>query len=389
MISEPLFLNALSSALFLHHIPDQYSKWIEDVAVPPSTYRSKYSKRVPDSELVRYTEDNLSRINIEGFISADLIFLSQIQKDYQSLKESKEEEEIDDTLDNSDKNQREAIDLVLKRLTSEEINKIKFSHFSLSIALGIPVGIWELETNFTHLSPTNYSEAILDSIYNGTYKDYMAQEEFISNKFSKTLINFLRSKDDSLLLLIGSLLYSFTLSKTVDPALLYESNLYPIGNRKKSLILNSLIANKDSTEERKQSKLNFEEEKSLVSGSTRDRIEFERNILETTTTRIYNDKVMNMLLDLLLVDPSFRPVTFKFLSVITLNLCYNKRLSECLSSKQYDVLIEAYHLSIKNVKRMYSKPQLNTSFIEIFEQEWNEFVFADHKHLNTVISSPW
>lgn len=69
------------------------------------------------------------------------------------------------------------------------------------------VGVWEKETDYHYFSPTHYSEAILDSIYNGNYRIYINENEFVTNKYSKTLLNFLRSKDDSLLLLIGSLLY--------------------------------------------------------------------------------------------------------------------------------------------------------------------------------------
>ena len=127
-------------------------------------------------------------------------------------------------------------------------------------------------------------------------------------------------------MLIGSLLYWFTLSEIVDPAILYESNLYPIGNRKKCLLLNSLLENNDSYS--KPSKLIFEEEKTLMSGSLRDRFEYEKKILETTKTRVYDDRIVNMLLDLLKVDPPFRPVTFKFLAVITWNLWYKPHKEE-------------------------------------------------------------
>lgn len=259
---------------------------------------------------------NLNKMNIEGFIMSKYPFLSEVQEDYIRLKESKEEEEIDDTLDNSDENQREALVLVISKLKPNELAKIKETHLTLSIALGKPVGYWEGERDFELLSPTHYSEAILDSLYNDTFKTYIKQEEFVMNKYAKTLLNFLRSKDDSLLLLIGSLFYCYTLSDTVDPAILFETKMYPIGNRKKNELLQSLIHDGRS-EGSKTSKLNFEEEKTLVSGSHRDRYEYERNILENTKGQFYDDKTMFMLLDLLRVDPPFRPITFKFLSVIT------------------------------------------------------------------------
>jgi hypothetical protein len=51
-------------------------------------------------------------------------------------------------------------------------------------------------------------------------------------------------------------------------------------------------------------------------------------MLENAKGCFYDDKIMDMLLDLLRVDPNFRPITFKFLSVIACNLCHNKNSNE-------------------------------------------------------------
>lgn len=325
-IKEPLFINALSCGLFLENIPRQYVKWIEHVVKPPHSYSTKYHHKGPYLTLSKYVEENLSLINIEGFFKSlhsevkdNSLYkvIKDINDEYEKLKLSKEEDEIDDTHDGSDETQREAVEIMIKRLKITDLTRIKDEHLHLSVALGKSIGVWEKSKDFEYLSPTHYSEGILDAIYNGKIKPYMTENEFVINKFSKTLLNFLRSKDDSLLLLIGSLLYSYTLSDTADPALLYESHLYPIGNRKKSHLLNSLLENKEEYKSGKPSKLIFEEEKSIVSGSTRDRYEFERKILENSKSKIYDDKIMEMLLELLKVDPPFRSITFKFLAVVT------------------------------------------------------------------------
>jgi len=330
-IKEPLFINALSSALFLSKIPSAYTKWIEGPIKPLATYSPKYNGKRKELTFLKYVEQHLSKNNIEGFIMADHKFLPDLQDSYQAMKEAKEEEEIDDTHDNSDDYQRDALNFVVRYLKEPELSKIRDTHLSLSIALGKPIGVWEKERNFSYLSPTDYSEAILDAIYNDTFRMYVMEEEFVVNKHSKTLINFLRSKDDSLLLLIGSLLYCYTLSDTVDPALLFETKLYPIGNRKKSQLLHSLIdfnGDRGSSKPSKPSKLNFEEEKSLVSGSRRDQHEFERSILEKTKGNFYDERIVNMLLDLLKVDPPFRPITLKFLAIMICNFCNNKTSKE-------------------------------------------------------------
>ncbi|CAI2383715.1 unnamed protein product [Moneuplotes crassus] len=390
-IKEPLFINALSCGLFLQQIPIPYAKWIVNAIQPPKTYERTYAFRSEDIDLVRYVEENLSKNNIEGFINSEYPFLEQIQEEYQRLKEAKEEEEIDDTYDKSDENQREAIELVLSKLNYGELAKIKEAHLALSLSIGKPLGVWEGSKDYNYLSPTDFSEAILDSLYNDNFQSYLRKENFMTNKYSNTLLNFLRSKDDSLLLLIGGLLYKYSLSQTVDPALLFETKFYPIGNRKKSQLLHSLIDERDTEIKStpKRSILNFEEEKTLISGSQRDKYEFESNIIRKSKGNFYDDKIMNMLLDLLRTDPPFRTTTLKLISVIACGLCYSKKGVDCLSIKQFDMLVDAFLKTIKNIKKLYSKKSLNIVFIDVFEKQWRAFKFIDHELLNKVIRSHW
>ena len=191
----------------MSQIPIAYAKWIEGVVQVPSTYQKKYSFEPSEYNLVKYIEENLSKVNIEGFIMKDYHFLSDLQDKYQELKEAKEEEEIDDTYDKSDEYQREAIELVLSGLKYGELAKIKETHLALSLAIGRPIGVWEGSKEYDYLSPTHFSEAILDSIYNDNFAAYARQENFLTNKYSKNVLHFLKSKDDSLLLLIGGMLY--------------------------------------------------------------------------------------------------------------------------------------------------------------------------------------
>lgn len=46
-------------------------------------------------------------------------------------------------------------------------------------------------------------------------------------------------------------------------------------------------------------------------------------------------------------------------------------------------------MSIKNIKRLYVKPNLNNAFMELFEKKWNNFKFIDYELLNRVLRSPW
>lgn len=275
-ISEPLLLDALACALFMPSIPKDFAKWIDNTVRPPSSYSKTYVAKAGYQDLARYAEDNISKVNIEGFISVRLPFLSQLQQDYQALKEMREEEEIDDTLDNSDKYQREALELALRRLKFGDLAKIKYNHLTLSIALGKPTGVWERETDYAYLSPTDYSEAILNAIYQGNYKEFVKDEEFVTNKYSKTLLNFLRSKDDSLLLLIGSFLHTCILSDRIDPGILYESSLYPIGSKSKIQVLDSLNQSLETGPFNNFCSINTEEAKYDIGYPKRDKSEYDK-----------------------------------------------------------------------------------------------------------------
>ena len=95
-------------------------------------------------------------------------FLTDIQEEYEELKESKESEPVDCSQDCLDLLNKDAVDLVLKQLNKKELEKIKQSHTALSIAVGRKIGVLEVNDDII-FSPTDYSEAILESIYEVRY----------------------------------------------------------------------------------------------------------------------------------------------------------------------------------------------------------------------------
>jgi len=64
---------------------------------------------------------------------------------------------------------------------------------------------------------------------NNTYTKFIISNKYILNESSQGLLSFLRSKDDSLILLLSCLIYTYINSTAVDPCILYHSRLYPIG----------------------------------------------------------------------------------------------------------------------------------------------------------------
>lgn len=64
-IKEPLFINALSVALFLPHIPLQYDKWISGATKVPKSYKQEYTNKVEPTSLYKFVEENLALENFE------------------------------------------------------------------------------------------------------------------------------------------------------------------------------------------------------------------------------------------------------------------------------------------------------------------------------------
>ena len=207
---------------------------------------------------------------------------------------------------------------------------------------------------------------------------YFKENEFVENEWAKILCNFFRSKDDSLVLLISSLVYSVTHCDVVEPALLYEINMYPFGSFK----------NKDTGLMFYCDNFKHEDNESFSLDSKRDRNEFEVQIINKFKNRKYDENIVTMLLKLLKIDPPFRPITFKILTALTFNFWYNKNLEELLSEKHNEMLNESFNLSIKILDKLYQKSSNYILFKEKFIEEWEKFEFIDHELLMKVIESP-
>ena len=59
-------------------------------------------------------------------------------------------------------------DVICSKLTTPQLAKIEDEHMHLSLALGKPIGLIALQ-EFSEKSPSDYSEDVLDSIYDGSY----------------------------------------------------------------------------------------------------------------------------------------------------------------------------------------------------------------------------
>lgn len=179
------------------------------------------------------------------------------------------------------------------KLTPKELGKISKSHLDISVAIGRKIGIIEKDKEYDYMSPTDASEFLISLIYDGSFSDFANYKHYIENKHSKNLLNFLRSKDDSLILQITSLLYAFITSEAVDPGVLHYSRLFPIGKNKHQLAPEN---KSDSDEEVKVidglSKLKIGDSQKTADEPSRDIAAYEQMIINSYDEPKYDHDIV-------------------------------------------------------------------------------------------------
>ena len=67
IIKEPSLCNPISISLFVPYIPDKFVKLIKRETKLPKWYKERYSWKITNTNLIKYTEENLSLSNIHAF----------------------------------------------------------------------------------------------------------------------------------------------------------------------------------------------------------------------------------------------------------------------------------------------------------------------------------
>jgi len=133
------------------------------------------------------------------------------------------------------------------------------------------------------------------------FNDFVNYSHYIANKNSQTIMNFLRSKDDSLILLISSLIYSFIRSEAVDPGILNYSRLFPIGKKRPEFQMESVMDSE--SEERKVingfSDLNIDENSNSTEDTSRDAKAYEMTVVNSYDEPKYDHDIVALLLILI------------------------------------------------------------------------------------------
>lgn len=237
-------------------------------------------------------------------------------------------------------------------MSEKQVKSISKYHKLLSLAIGRPIGVKEFRELKT-LSPTDHVANLVDSLNNNIFELYASDCKYEKNCNPQFLEKWLWSKDDSLILNICLLFYTFCNSQGVDPALYKLWKLNPIGRE-----LLNLPKDNNSEEETKSSlteeyllNLNEDQQPKEVQGkpSSQNKKEEQSN-LNLPVQLSYNSEVVERLINLLSLDPSFRMITFKLISNIIYDLWYHADLNIWLSEENYGKLFGAYYNSVQNIR---------------------------------------
>ena len=330
IVKEPSLWNAISVCLFAPYIPDAFIKWMKKESRPPKSYKEKYSRKVTSTNLIKYTEENLSLENINAFINSNWSFLNEIQDEYQELRFAYLNSQNEVYSEEPIELKRKGIVLIANQLRHGELDHITKYHKSLSISLGKPIGMVEMNEAYNLSSPTDLIDDLIEWLYDNSYDKFVTYGHYVFNNNAQFIQNFFKSKDDGLILLIWLVIYTIMNSEGINPIILNWSKLFPIGKERQESPEN---IDENVEEEKSPSKLMtnslmtvnaVDESKECSSISRRIPTEYEESLVQSYTKPNYNQEIVWMMLSLLCTDPPFRVISFKLISNILVDTWYHK-----------------------------------------------------------------
>jgi hypothetical protein len=128
---------------------------------------------------------------------------------------------------------------------------------------------------------------------------------------------------------------------------LFRANFYPIGLRRKKLLLQKLI---NTTEEDDLDLTQKKKKPNPLSDNNAKlqalELDFQNHLLDACNGVIYDPELMELLLNLLQHDPPFRMITFRIICSIVCHFSFNKRLECSMKAEHAQMLNKAYQESI-------------------------------------------
>eukprot|EP00347_Sterkiella_histriomuscorum_P015039 403358539 len=392
---QPL-INTIVASLLLHKLPVIIKNQIEctsDLQKQATSYRFKWMMKLPNYyTTVKFVQQNYNESCFEQFLE---------DTKYHCLKTIQEKiTQIDPEIRYDQDNRSEFNKLLYITIKEclEELQIIEEDHFGISQALGFPVGLVKakLKLNeqlykqvYDNIQDISFNSLVdvqhqlmIDIITNNSETDYT------ENLGRSQFLNFLKSKDDNLILLTNSTIYTILTISKVSPSLLFKASLYPIGFRRKNLLLQKLIntTDTDSLELSPRKKQKHENQKSQQLEILE--LNHQKQLLEACNGIIYDQEVVETLLNLLSNEPPFRMITFKVICSILIHLTYNKKLICSLHQQHVELIKQCYILSIQNLYKILQNPQIAEILPEFFEEEWMKFKFVEQQEIDNLITDP-
>ncbi|TNV84769.1 hypothetical protein FGO68_gene16079 [Halteria grandinella] len=389
------FVNTIVGALLLDKIPANIMRGIE---VYPECQMEGYSYKWRHVMGVQYTPRQyigqyFNSVSFESYVEQHAS-----NKSYRGLNELFESisKEVDHDLKHTDRKQF-SVQLLLavqKHLTTEQFKQIEDEHLEMSKALGYAVGFTKvIKSQEEDLIVSDETEceqkALFDSYIDAQYtfmielitKNNTEGSYYAENTCKRSFLQLLQAKDDGLVLLTCSLLYSILSISKTSPSLLFRANLYPIGLRRKNLLLQKLI---NTTEDSDLLDLNPKSKKAKPLNDRQANLQsleldFQNHHLldKCKSDILYDSHIIDMLITLLTYDPPFRIITFRLICTIICHLTFNKNFECSLRSEQVSRLNKAYGESIGGLERILRNPQTAEMVPEIIEEEWARFRFSE------------
>mmetsp|Transcript_33943 Transcript_33943/g.33085 ORF Transcript_33943/g.33085 Transcript_33943/m.33085 type:complete len:272 (+) Transcript_33943:295-1110(+) len=250
-------------ALVHEKIPEVFMEEIDcSFLGKPITYRQKWILKLPIFySYFDYVVENFNENCIENLLDGQKFpCLSPIQDQIAQIPTDVKFSEARDDYT------RELFNIIASNLSEDQLYEMEQHHWEISYALGQEVGVIKTKQNYLeHLRKKGVSSmnSIQKWVFNQQVKkvyslcevhyatmfkiikkeelDKVEEGPLVGNKSRVLFFNLLNAKEDNCVLLnAGTLLSMLTLSK-VSPALLYRSNLYPIGFRRRNMLLQKLI----------------------------------------------------------------------------------------------------------------------------------------------------
>jgi len=425
-IKDNAFLNMIHSILFLANINRKLELYINECPNAPINYYFDWNQEYKNSKNVSFTK--YIALNFSDPFIKSLIFKSKSPFSEIKVIVKKYENQNDDV--QRDSLYKNLLGDVLDKMPGFELDNMQAYHKTMSISTGINVGLITQDYRKHSVIRIFYKlyEEIKAEIDDKTkiiidIKDKVDNEyTLIKNNFNEHLFDYLKSKDDSLILLSNLAFNSIFKNSNISKELMTYTNLY----------IDNEIENDKETKETESSLDSSKKEAIIEIDVTADKGDSISSTTSTNITKttlvpeikydIYNNTeffkqlfgfacsnsnsynnfkinntnplIENLLNLLIIADAHFRTITIRLI-IENLNSLINGFYKKDFNTNGnnntlLELLNKVYYSFLSKIKLM----MLNNAFIkeiafELLTLEWKEYIKDFEVAINEIVASPY